>query len=69
MRITLIGDEEEESREEADYLISKLGQDRVVTPRGLDPVYLQIAIENAQGGDFDLDSIQVFGEGLKRRKR
>jgi hypothetical protein len=69
MRVTLIGDEEEDSREEADYLLSKLGQDRVVTPRGLDPVYLQVAIENSQGGDFDLDSIQVFGEGLKRRKR
>lgn len=69
MRVRLIGDEEEESREEADYLISKLGQDRIVTPRGLDPVYLQIAIENSQGGDFDLDSIQVFGEALKRRKR
>ena len=69
MRVTLIGDEEEESREEADYLISKLGEDRVVTPRGMDPVYLQIAVENSQGGDFDLDSIQVFGEGLKRRKR
>jgi hypothetical protein len=69
MRVTLIGDEEEESREEADYLIAKLGQDRVVTPRGLDPVYLQIALENSQGGDFDLDSIQVFGEALKRRKR
>jgi hypothetical protein len=69
MRVTLIGDEEEESREEADYLISKLGEDRVVTPRGMDPVYLQIAVENSQGGDFDLDSIQVFGEGLKRRSR
>jgi hypothetical protein len=69
LRVTLTGDEEEEDRDEADYLLSNLGQDRVVTPRGMDPVYLQIAVENSQGGDFDLDSIQVFGEQLKRRKR
>ncbi len=69
MRVALIGDEKEESREEADYLLSQLGQDRIVTPRGMDPVYLQIAISNSQGGDFDFDSIQVFGEALKRRKK
>ena len=69
MRVALIGDEEEECREEADYLLSKLGQDRIVTPRGMEPHYFQIAVENSQGGDFDLDSIQVFEEALKRRKR
>ena len=54
---------------DSEWLIKSLSLDRVVLPRGLQPNYLEIAVSNENGCDFDLDAIETLGEALKRKKR
>ncbi len=68
MIVTMSEDEDPAEEDRVEYLISSLGQDRAKVPRGMDPSYFQVGLKNAQGCAFDLDSIQVFGEAVKRRK-
>jgi hypothetical protein len=68
MIVTIAEDEEGAEEGRVEYLFPTLGIDRAKVPRGMDPTYLQIGIKNDQGVSFDLDSIEVFGEILGKRK-
>ncbi len=69
MQISLSADEGTPNYHTLSYLLSTLNQGRVKVPRGLKPVYLQIGIKNLNGEGFDLDSLQVEGEPIQRKKR
>ena len=68
MIVTMSEDEDPAEEGQIEYLIASLGQDRAKVPRGMDPTYFQVGLKNAQGCAFDLDSIQVFGESVRRKK-
>lgn len=68
MIVTMSEDEDPAEEGRIEYLIASLGQDRAKVPRGMDPTYFQVGLKNAQGCAFDLDSIQVFGESVRRKK-
>ncbi len=69
MTVTITADEDTAKEVSVDYLLEDLGQDRAKVPRGMDPVYLQVGLKNSNGADFDIDSIQILGEGLKRKRK
>jgi len=45
------------------------GQRRAKMPRGTKPGYIKFDVENIGGGELDIDSIQVYGEPVKRKKQ
>jgi hypothetical protein len=45
------------------------GQRRAKMPRGTKPGYVKIDVENINGGELDIDSIQVYAEPVKRKKQ
>jgi hypothetical protein len=69
MRVYLSEDEGAERHQESEFLLRNLSQDRITVPRGMKPNYFKIALENVAGADFDLDSLQLFGEKLSRRRK
>jgi hypothetical protein len=69
LRASVSADEGLDSFFEEDYLLTVLGQDRAILPRGLKPVYIQVGVFNEDGADFDIDAIQIVGEAIQRKKR
>jgi hypothetical protein len=52
------------------YINSRTGgQRRAKLPRGTKPGYIKFNVENINGGELDIDSIQVYGEPVKRKKQ
>jgi hypothetical protein len=69
MLVTLSENEDTPNNAKVDYLLETLGLDRAKVPRGMKPDYLQIGIKNVSGADFDLDSMEIYAEGLSRKKK
>ena len=69
MIVTMSEDEDPAEEGRIECLLASLSQDRAKVPRGMNPTYFQVGLKNAQGCAFDLDSIQVFGETPRSRKR
>jgi len=69
MLVTLSENEDTPNNAKVDYLLETLGLDRAKVPRGMKPDYLQVGIKNVAGSDFDLDSMEIYAEGLTRKKK
>jgi hypothetical protein len=69
MLVTLSENEDDPNNAEVNYLLETLGLDRAKVPRGMKPDYLQVGIKNVSGADFDLDSMEIYAEGLTRKKK
>jgi hypothetical protein len=69
MRVYLSEDEGAEIQQEVEFLLPSLSREKITVPRGMKPNYFKIALENVAGADFDLDSLQLFGEKLSRRRK
>lgn len=69
MLVTLSENEDMPNDAKVNYLLETLGIDRAKVPRGMKPDYLQVGIKNVSGADFDLDSMEIYAEGLARKKK
>ncbi len=69
MQISIAADEGTASNFAMNFLLATLKNDRVKVPRGLKPIFLQIGFSNVSGSSFDIDSLQVTGEKIQRKKR
>ena len=69
MLVTLSENEDSPNNAKVDYLLETLGIDRAKVPRGMKPDYLQVGVKNVSGCDFDLDSMEIYVEGLSRKKK
>lgn len=69
MLVTLSENEDTPNNAKMNYLLETLGLDRAKVPRGMKPDYLQVGIKNVSGADFDLDSMEIYAEGLTRKKK
>lgn len=67
--VTLSENEDQVRNSKVSYLMETLGVDRAKVPRGMNPDYLQIGIKNVSGCDFDLDNMEIYVEGLTRKKK
>jgi hypothetical protein len=68
MALTVQADEDTEKEVNIAYMLETLNLDRAKIPRGLQPTYFSLKLENKNGSDFDIDEIQVWGEVLGRGK-
>lgn len=69
MALTVMADEDTEKEVKIAYMLETLNLDRAKIPRGIQPTYFSLKLENRNGSDFDIDEIQVWGEGIKRGGR
>lgn len=69
MELVVVSDEETEKELTVPYLFETLYEARAKIPRGIDPVYVSFTLKNKNGSNFDIDEIQVYGEGQARKKK
>jgi len=68
MALVITSDEDTEKEVTVPYLLETLYEARAKIPRGIDPIYFSLELKNKNGSDFDIDEIQVYGEGHARKK-